>query len=204
MLLEWLRLGGVPMWLMMALSIAAATIGIVRLWELWEWRYARLPEDWRRQRADLAIAQLGRERSPLAAVLATAVAALNDDALTEAQARERTELVAAAALERMRSGFRALELIALLAPLLGLFGAALGLIDVFRSLQQAGGELEAGAVAGDIWPSLLTAAGGFALAMPVIVVLHALDRMVDGQRRALEAALTQLFTQPRPARRHAS
>lgn len=204
MLLEWLRLGGVPMGLLMALSIAAATIGIVRLWELWEWRYARLPDDWRRQRADLAIAQLGRERSPLAAVLATAIAALNDDALGGAQARERTEQVAAAVLERMRSGFRSLEMIAVLAPLLGLFGTALGLIDAFRSLQQAGGELQAGAVAGAIWPSLLTAAVGLGIAMPVVVILYALDRIVDRQRRALEAALTQLFTQPRPARRHAA
>lgn len=200
MLLDWLRLGGVPMWLLMALSIAAATIGIVRLWELWEWRYARLADDWRRQRADLAIAQLGRERSPLAAVLATAIAALNDDALSEAQARERTEQAAAAVLERMRSGFRSLEMIAMLAPLLGLFGTALGLIEALRSLQQAGDTLQPGA----IWPALLTTAVGLGIAIPVVVVLHALDRIVERQRQALEAALTQLFTQPRLVRRHAA
>lgn len=200
MLLDWLRLGGVAMWLLMLLSIAAATIGIVRFWELWEWRYARLAVDWRRQRADLALAQLGRERSPLAAVLATAIAALNDDALSQAQARERTEQVAAAALDRMRSGFRSLEMIAVLAPLLGLLGTALGLIEAFRALQQAGAALQAGS----IWPALLTTAVGLGIAIPVVVALYALDRIVDRQRQALEAALTQLFTQPRVVRRHAA
>ncbi|MFA5940761.1 MAG: MotA/TolQ/ExbB proton channel family protein [Sinimarinibacterium sp.] len=204
MLLEWLRLGGVPMWLLLVLSLTAVTVAIVKSWELWEWRYARLPATWRHQRADLAVAQLAGERSPLATVLAIAIAALGDGAATEAQARERTEQAAAVALERMRSGFRVLEVIAQLAPLLGLFGTVLGMIDSFRSLQQAGGDVQPALLASGIWQALLTTAAGLAIAMPVIALLSALERIVDGQRLALEADLTQLFTQPRLQRRHAA
>jgi hypothetical protein len=42
-------------------------------------------------------------------------------------------------LAEARSGLRLLELIALIAPLLGLLGTVLGMIDAFRELQAAGG-----------------------------------------------------------------
>ncbi|MFP5305021.1 MAG: MotA/TolQ/ExbB proton channel family protein [Gammaproteobacteria bacterium] len=204
MLSEWLRLGGVPMALLLLLSLAAATLVIVKLWELWEWRAAarRLPpalDVWRRQRAEQAIAQLGAETAPTAAAVAAAMAALSEDGLDEAQARERAEHAAVAALERMRSGLRVLELIGQLAPLLGLFGTVLGMIDAFRALQAAGGDVQPALLAGGIWQALLTTAAGLAVAMPVIAALVALERAVDRQRLTLEAALTQLFTQPQAA-----
>ncbi|MEW6167897.1 MAG: MotA/TolQ/ExbB proton channel family protein [Pseudomonadota bacterium] len=204
MLGEWLRLGGVPMALLLLLSLAAATLVIVKLWELWEWRASarRIPpalDAWRRQRPEQAIAQLGAETSPTAAAVAAAMAALAEDGLDEAQARERAEHAAVAALERMRSGLRALELIGQLAPLLGLFGTVLGMIDAFRALQLAGGDVQPALLAGGIWQALLTTAAGLAVAMPVIAALAALERVVDRQRLTLEAALTRLFTQPQAA-----
>ncbi|MEQ1439463.1 MotA/TolQ/ExbB proton channel family protein [Fontimonas sp. SYSU GA230001] len=204
MLLEWLRLGGLPMALLLVLSLAAATVAIVKFWELWEWRYTRLSPAWRHARVDLALAQLGAERSPLAAVLAAALAALADPGVSEAQARERTEQAAAAALERLRRGLRLLEVIAQLSPLLGLFGTVLGMIDSFRALQDAGGDVQPALLAAGIWQALLTTAAGLAIAIPVIAALGALERLVDDQRLALEMELTRLFTQPRAQWRHAA
>lgn len=203
MLAQWLQLGGVAMLLLLVLSLLAATLVLVKLWEFWEWRLARRDavaralEAWRRRRPEQALAQLAGERAPLAAVLATAMAALTEPGLREEQARERAAQDALARLERMRSGLRALELIGQIAPLLGLFGTVLGMIDAFRALQAGGGEVRPELLAGGIWQALLTTAAGLAIAMPVIAVAHALERVVDGQRLAMEAALTQLFTLPR-------
>lgn len=202
MLAQWLQLGGVAMLLLLALSLVAATVVLVKIWEFWEWRLARrafvdrVIDAWRRRRPEQAMAQLAAEPSPLAAVLATALAALGESGVREDQARERAAQDAVARLERMRSGFRVLELIGQLAPLLGLFGTVLGMIEAFRALQDAGGDVQPALLAGGIWQALLTTAAGLAVAMPVIAALNVLERVVEGQRLAMESALTRLFTQP--------
>lgn len=202
MLAEWLQLGGVAMLLLLALSLVAATVVVVKIWEFWEWRLARrafvdrVIDAWRRRHPEQAMAQLAAEPSPLAAVLATALAALGESGVREDQARERAAQDAVARLERMRSGFRVLELIGQLAPLLGLFGTVLGMIEAFRALQDAGGDVRPALLAGGIWQALLTTAAGLAVAMPVIAALNALERVVEAQRLAMETALTRLFTQP--------
>lgn len=202
MLAQWLQLGGVAMLLLLALSLIAATVVVVKIWEFWEWRLARrafvdrVIDAWRRRHPEQAMAQLAAEPSPLAAVLATALAALGESGVREDQARERAAQDAVARLERMRSGFRVLELIGQLAPLLGLFGTVLGMIEAFRALQDAGGDVQPALLAGGIWQALLTTAAGLAVAMPVIAALHALERVVEAQRLAMETALTRLFTQP--------
>ncbi len=91
-----------------------------------------------------------------------------------------------------------------LAPLLGLFGTVLGMIDAFQAMQAAGGTVEASGLAGGIWKALLTTAAGLAVAMPVITVLQAFERVIDAQRVAMESALTALFTQPAGAARRAA
>lgn len=205
MLAQWLQLGGVAMLLLLALSLVAATVVLVKIWEFWEWRLARrafvdrVIDAWRRRHPEQAMAQLAAEPSPLAAVLATALAALGENGVREDQARERAAQDAVARLARlarMRSGFRVLELIGQLAPLLGLFGTVLGMIEAFRALQDAGGDVQPALLAGGIWQALLTTAAGLAVAMPVIAALNALERVVEGQRLAMESALTRLFTQP--------
>ncbi|SFF63711.1 outer membrane transport energization protein ExbB [Fontimonas thermophila] len=203
MLAQWLQLGGVAMLLLVALSLVASTLILVKLWEFWEWRLprgdrvARALDAWRRRCPEQALAQLAGERTPLAGVLATAIAALAEPGVREEQARERAAQDAVARLERMRSGLGALELIGQIAPLLGLFGTVLGMIEAFRALEASGGEVRPELLAGGIWQALLTTAAGLAIAMPVLAVQNALERVVERHRLAMEAALTQLFTRPR-------
>lgn len=200
--MEWLRLGGGPMLLLLLLSLAAATLIIVKVWEFWE---ARVGQDafvpgvvtaWRNGQLDQAQTLLQREkRSPLAQVLQQAVK-LHEQGLADAALRERTEVIAQAQLAAMRSFFRALELIAQLAPLLGLFGTVLGMIDAFREMQSGGGSVDPARLAGGIWQALLTTAAGLGVAMPVMVALQGFERVVDRQRLMMESALTELFTTP--------
>ncbi|MDD3763271.1 MAG: MotA/TolQ/ExbB proton channel family protein [Nevskiales bacterium] len=210
MLLEWLGLGGWPMLLLLGLSLVAATLSIVKIWEFWEWRISRqafvapVLQACGRHQPDQALGLLAGERGPLAAVLTVAVAARADPAIADMHARERAEAAAQHWLERMRSFMRALDVIAQLAPLLGLFGTVLGMIDAFQAMQAAGGTVEASGLAGGIWKALLTTAAGLAVAMPVITVLQAFERVIDAQRVAMESALTALFTQPAGAARRAA
>ena len=67
-----------------------------------------------------------------------------------------------------------LELIYYLAPVMGLLGTVLGMIDAFRGLaSSAGAAGESSALASGIWEALLTTAVGLSIAIP-FAVMHAL------------------------------
>ena len=90
---------------------------------------------------------------------------------------------AAKTLASYQSGFRILDNIAQIAPLLGLFGTVLGMIDAFQALQAAGSAVDPAALAGGIWVALLTTAAGLAVAMPTSLALSWLESRVQADAR---------------------
>lgn len=77
-------------------------------------------------------------------------------------------------LREYSKDLRLLELIYNLAPVLGLLGTVLGMIDAFRGLAvSAGSAGESSALAGGIWEALLTTAVGLSIAI-TFAIIHAL------------------------------
>ena len=108
--------------------------------------------------------------------------------------REEVYRYAAGALEALRGWLRPLEVIAALAPLLGLFGTVLGMIAAFRQLEAAGNQVNPAVLSGGIWEALLTTAVGLAVAMPVVALLNWLERRVERLAHEIDDAVTRLFT----------
>lgn len=69
----------------------------------------------------------------------------------------------------MSRGLRLLDLVGMIAPLLGLLGTVLGMIQSFRSLELAAGSANASILGGGIWQALLTTAAGLIVAIPALV-----------------------------------
>ena len=61
-----------------------------------------------------------------------------------------------------------LEITAKVAPLLGLLGTVLGMVDMFRTLN-LGGSVSSSAVTGGIWKALLTTVAGLTVAIPAVM-----------------------------------
>ena len=78
-------------------------------------------------------------------------------------------------LQRMERGFRTLGLLGDTAPLLGLFGTITGMIKAFMVIDQAGGKVDAQALAGGIWEAMVTTGVGLAVALPILFLLHWLE-----------------------------
>ena len=116
-----------------------------------------------------------------------------DSGLSEAQAREETARRARSDLGEARRGLRALEVIATIAPLLGLLGTVLGMIAAFQTLQQAGAQADPAALAGGIWEALLTTAAGMAVAIPAGVALSWFESVTDALQADMEDAATRIF-----------
>jgi len=113
--------------------------------------------------------------------------------LTRAAAQSRVEAQASAHLTRLEGGFRILDSIAQIAPLLGLFGTVLGMIDAFQALQNAGDSVDPSLLAGGIWVALLTTAAGLAVAMPTSLALTFFDGRVAAERTIAETAIAARF-----------
>lgn len=202
--LEWLRLGGPAMFALLGLSIAATTMALVKFWEFWSlqiWRrdfVKPATEALRIGQTDQALLILSASPSPLAEVMRTAVNAQRNPALNESQVRETIDCFAADRLEDLRSLLRPLEVISTLAPLLGLLGTVIGMIEAFQQLQASGDRVDAAVLSGGISQALLTTAAGLIIAIPTVAVLNFLERLVERLHRDMESAVTGLLL-ARPA-----
>lgn len=199
---QWLQLGGPAMVVLALMSVLGLTLVIVKLWDFSERRIgsrefvAPAIATWERGQPEQAIATLSSSPSPLAAAIAQAMLTLGEAQLSEAQARERIERSALDQIESTRTHLRTLDLIASLAPLLGLLGSVLGMIDAFRALEAAGDRVQPSILFGGIWQALLTTAAGLTIAIPAIVAVGYFERRVEALQQAMESALTQLMTSP--------
>lgn len=199
---SWVALGGPVMVVLMLMSVAAMALVITKVWEFWESRIGDTGfvtpslRDWHAGHHDEAITRLSGERSPLAALLVDVMRAMDRADPPMAEVREQAAQWAVDRLDRARSWLRALEVIGTLAPLLGLLGTVLGMIEAFQRLQQAGDRVDPSILSGGIWEALMTTAAGLIIAIPTVAALNWLDRRVERLHLDMQGALTRLLTRP--------
>ncbi|MEO0983009.1 MAG: MotA/TolQ/ExbB proton channel family protein [Pseudomonadota bacterium] len=150
----------------------------------------------RDEHPDDAIEQLDQRRNPVARVMAAAIRGKSDPKMSDALVREETTRVAQAQLDGLERGLALLSLIATIAPLLGLLGTVLGMIEAFQQMETVGDRVEPAVLAGGIWEALLTTAAGLSVAIPAAVFFTWLQRAVDVEGQRMEDAATQVFTLP--------
>jgi biopolymer transport protein ExbB len=114
------------------------------------------------------------------------------DAARDAGLATASELLAA-----MGRRLRLLETIVQAAPMLGLLGTVLGMIDAFGALASSGGVGDPGQLAGGIWLALSTTAVGLAIAIPFYFVASWLEERIEAERTAMEAAISKIVTKAR-------
>ncbi|MEM8823947.1 MAG: MotA/TolQ/ExbB proton channel family protein [Pseudomonadota bacterium] len=188
-----LELGGPVVMLLLGLSIIVLAVVLYKLWQHSRARVGRhyhlqaALEAWDRGDGALARREARASRSHLAVLAATALDAPGDS--TDAA---RLEAEAEANVARLESGFRILDTVAQVAPLLGLFGTVLGMIDAFRALQAAGASVDPSVLAGGIWVALLTTAAGLAVAMPTSIILTWFESRTARERDFADLMLARL------------
>ena len=99
----------------------------------------------------------------------------------EAAARRAT----AAELEGLERGLRTLSFLASTAPLLGLLGTVTGMIRAFMVIEENGGKVDAGVLAGGIWEAMITTGVGLTVALALMALLHHLEGLVDRKDQSL-------------------
>jgi len=198
--LALLETGGPVVMLLLGLSVVALTLVLVKLYQfqrarLWQREPARQALTlWHRGEVDEALAIADASANPSAQALARAIRGVQRG-LPEATVREEVLRYGSDALFQLRRGFRPLEVIGSLAPLLGLLGTVLGMIEAFQQLESAGNRVDPAILSGGIWEALLTTAVGLCVAIPVVAVLNWLERLVDQLAHEMDNGVTQVFTE---------
>jgi biopolymer transport protein ExbB len=131
---------------------------------------------------------------------ATLARAARDAASTGGTAaRSRLAHLATQEAARLRSGFRFMDLAATAAPLLGLLGTVLGMIEAFRQLETAGSRVNPSLLAGGIWEALLTTAAGMVVALIALVCLSILESLAERIALRTEQQVNAILADPEPA-----
>lgn len=200
--LVFLQDGGPSIWAIAGLSVI--TMALI-LWKIWR---LALIGAWSKGRAQSAVKLFEQGQLDLAqqavagrrGVRSKSVGAALHAVRThpEDRAREETTRVARREIAEAGTGLRALELIATIAPLLGLLGTVLGMIAAFQALQEAGSRADPALLAGGIWEALLTTAAGMAVAIPASVALTWFEAVIDRIRRDIEDNVTRIFVAYEP------
>ena len=120
---------------------------------------------------------------------------LKDMRLTSEQARAEAERFAKAAINTRLTYLRILDVIAATAPLLGLFGTVLGMIESFQAMEEAGSQVNPSVLSGGIWQALLTTAIGVAVAIPVSMTHSLFERRIEVHASQYEDDLTRILTE---------
>ncbi len=192
--------GGPVMAIVIGFSFVAMTITFLKLYQFARLRISAQAfietalAQWHGKRPQEALTVLRASPNPVARVLESAMDELSRPNADEERVREEVLRVAAVQLKQLSSYLRGLESIATLAPLLGLLGTVLGMIEAFQAIESSAGRVDPALLAGGIWEALLTTAAGLALGIPALALSYWLESIVEGVRHRMEDAVTRVFT----------
>lgn len=181
-------IGGPVVMILLGVSVVTLAVVIYKGWQFWaagvgrHKALTRAVTAWDTGDRTAARTALGQSTSYLAPVVDMAFAATGN-------AAQRLEAEAELRFARLERGLRYLDSVAQLAPLLGLFGTVLGMIEAFQALQDAGSQVDPSILAGGIWVALMTTAVGLAVAMPTSLMHNWFEGRMDAERVIAERAI---------------
>ncbi|MEM7667829.1 MAG: MotA/TolQ/ExbB proton channel family protein [Pseudomonadota bacterium] len=195
---ELIVAGGPVVMILIGLSIFAVGLVLAKIWQFTVSGIgtgAAARDALSLYRSGHLLEALERARSrhdPAATTLALAIEG-ETRGISEAKIREACHSEAAQQIETLRSWMRPIEVIAALAPLLGLFGTVLGMIEAFSRLEEAGSKVDPAILSGGIWEALLTTAVGLAVAIPLVAAFNWFERKIERVEHRIDIGLAGFF-----------
>ncbi|MTI17124.1 MotA/TolQ/ExbB proton channel family protein [Rhodobacteraceae bacterium RKSG542] len=199
-LAEFVEMGGAVVAILLGLSVISLTLILAKAMEFMlsgvgRGRKSAMAADlWTAGKAKAAISFAAHHRSPVSKVLSFTLQELADGERELETLKEDIERVASEHISKLRRNLRGLEVIAQIAPLLGLFGTVLGMITAFQAMADAGAQVNPADLANGIWVALLTTAAGLAVAIPTSITLAFFESRVEREQVAMEQLVTRVVT----------
>lgn len=145
---------------------------------------------WLGGQAEDAVRHAGEQRFVLGRVLQSVFSGLRAKPGMPDFAAELGRQTAMTELSRLSRRMRVLEVIVQGAPMLGLLGTVIGMIDAFSTLAAADGTVDPTLLASGIWTALTTTAAGLAIALITYFAATWLEGRIEGERQAMETLIS--------------
>lgn len=164
-----------------------------------DWAWAQDPLDAvQAQSLPRAQEMLQKEGHPAARVLAGAIAVLVE---RPSRAEAEAQRLGSLELQALEAHLALLAFIARVAPLLGLLGTVLGMVDLFLGLQGAGlQDVDVALLSSGIWKALLTTAAGLVVAVPTLAGHAYLVARTDAFRLGMHNVVQRMLTAATPSK----
>ena len=182
----WIDKGGPIVWILVAYSVIGFSILAGRYLQLMFTRRAKLAkpvEQWKETAEKRIVVKLQQKQK---------------------RHGHGPELRAAAThliykeMKVFETGLKTVSILANTAPLLGLLGTITGMIKAFQVIENAGGKVDATALAGGIWEAMLTTGVGLAVAIPLLIFLHFLESALARYHWRLQKAAALVLDHHEP------
>lgn len=147
-------------------------------------------QDWLGGRADDAVRVAGERKFVLARVLQSVFSGLRARPNAPDFAEELGRQAALVELAAMTRRMRILETVVQAAPMLGLLGTVIGMIDAFSTLAATDGTVDPTLLASGIWTALTTTAAGLAIALITYFIATWLEGRIEGERQTIETVIS--------------
>ncbi|HEY0953636.1 MAG TPA: MotA/TolQ/ExbB proton channel family protein [Roseateles sp.] len=195
-LFDQLARGGTGIWVIGALSVLALAVTLERLARFRESRLAPaglvdevLPL-WKAGDFAAIESRLAERPSALGRVLAYLVQHRRAEA---AALSTRAGDIASLALREQQQRAYPLAVVATVAPIVGLLGTVVGMIEAFHVIATAGGLGDPALLAGGISKALINTAAGLAVALPALGMHHFFKHRLTLIGLALEREVNRVF-----------
>lgn len=199
-----LNLGGPIVYILLALSVYATAIIFYKLHIFYgvnffkSERTARSVKTWLENNHDDAYESINKINDPESEVISFAMyQLLKHKKLTvklESDIREEIVRLSDERINYYSSNLNSLQVIATIAPLLGLLGTVFGMIEAFQQMEMAGKNVDPSVLSGGIWEALLTTAVGLSVAIPIVVFESYFRNIVETFKNNIESAVTKVLT----------
>lgn len=186
--MELLMRGGILMWPLLGISIVSLAVIIERCLFFAQCRFPARGA----QRVDALVRQslATQDVTPLihaleqSEVLQPFAEILRDSAHPNREAA--LQATGEGVLQALEKRLSLLRLLGQTAPLLGLLGTVIGMINTFARIASAASGVDMGMLADGIWQALITTAAGISIAIPVTLCVG----LFQSRTRAVREALT--------------
>jgi len=179
-MLHFIDIGGPMMYPLLACSLLTVAFIIER--SIHFFRAGCSPESIRtihdlieNKRLDEALQLAEVTPGPVSAILSEGI--MHAGEKKEALEEEIT-LTGTAELKRLGKNLHLIELVSRVAPLIGLLGTVLGMVEAFRQVAGANGSVNPSMLAGGIWEALLTTVAGLGVGIPAMIAHHLLEERI--------------------------
>ena len=196
----FLNFGGPVVLILIGFSVVATTLALLKLWQFFRMRNVNgaepslLIELLEKSETSQAKLMSKGQVNPRAKLIVQAVDLFEKQTMSIADIKQELARNARKSISKLDEYLRPLEVIATIAPLLGLFGTVLGMIEAFQAMEAAGKNVNPAILSGGIWQALLTTAVGLAVAIPVSMVHSYFERKVERETLAIQDDLARIST----------